>query len=111
MAKRPCKQPGCSSIVEHGYCDEHRRKAYKASDNVYNNRAWRNASKQYLAMNPLCIECYNNGHIKQAECVDHIQPHKGDMVLFWNQANWQALCNVCHSAKTAKENNFGHINE
>ena len=36
--------------------------------------------------------------------VDHIMPHKGNMALFWNRANWQPLCNHCHSqAKQAQE--------
>lgn len=35
--------------------------------------------------------------------VDHIVAHKGDMGLFWDQANWQALCKPCHSRKTATE--------
>ncbi|WP_309242099.1 HNH endonuclease [Paenibacillus sp. S150] len=30
-------------------------------------------------------------------------PHKGDMELFWNEANWQPLCASCHGIKTAKE--------
>jgi positive regulator of sigma E activity len=26
---------------------------------------------------------------------------KGDLALFWNESNWQALCRRCHNRKTA----------
>jgi 5-methylcytosine-specific restriction protein A len=35
--------------------------------------------------------------------VDHIVPHKGEKVAFWNRANWQPLCKRCHDIKTATE--------
>jgi 5-methylcytosine-specific restriction protein A len=42
--------------------------------------------------------------------VDHIVPHKNDMTLFWDKANWQSLCGPCHSTKTAGEDGgFGNL--
>jgi 5-methylcytosine-specific restriction protein A len=38
-----------------------------------------------------------------ATVVDHIIPHNGDMVRFWDQDNWQPLCKQCHDIKTATE--------
>jgi 5-methylcytosine-specific restriction protein A len=38
-----------------------------------------------------------------ATVVDHIVPHRGDQRLFWDEANWAALCKPCHDAKTARE--------
>ena len=35
--------------------------------------------------------------------VDHIIPHRGDLEMFWNQLNHQALCKRCHDSKTARE--------
>lgn len=36
--------------------------------------------------------------------VDHIKPHEGDEALFWDPANLQLLCAVCHSgAKQSAE--------
>jgi 5-methylcytosine-specific restriction protein A len=44
-----------------------------------------------------------------ATVVDHIVPHKGDKVKFWDSSNWQSLCKRCHDAKTATEDGgFGH---
>jgi 5-methylcytosine-specific restriction endonuclease McrA len=35
--------------------------------------------------------------------VDHIQPHKGDETLFWDENNWQPLCRQCHDIKATIE--------
>ena len=34
-------------------------------------------------------------------------PHRSDPVLFWDEANWAALCKRCHDAKTAREGRWG----
>ena len=64
---------------------------------------WQRASKGFLRANPLCIECSREGLTVPATVVDHIVPHKGDMVLFWESSNHQPLCKPCHDTKTAKE--------
>lgn len=38
-----------------------------------------------------------------ATVVDHIVPHKGDQTLFWNEANWQPLCKLCHDSLKQKQ--------
>lgn len=65
---------------------------------------WQKAREQYLNANPLCVFCERNGRTTAATVVDHIVAHRGDMVLFWDQANWQSLCKPCHdSVKQAEE--------
>ena len=64
---------------------------------------WRQAREQYLKQNPLCVLCLKNGKYVSAVVVDHIIPHKGDMKLFWNRNNWQALCKQCHDRKTDRQ--------
>lgn len=64
---------------------------------------WQQARAGYLAKHPLCANCQKEGRVEEATEVDHVIPHRGDMTLFWDQANWQALCKPCHSAKTASE--------
>lgn len=59
--------------------------------------AWQKASKRFLLDNPTCARC-----AADAQVVDHIQPHRGDPVLFWEYTNWQALCKRCHDRKTAR---------
>lgn len=58
------------------------------------NGTWEKARKEYLIRKPVCIMC---GAI--AKVVDHIKPHKGDLVSFWDKSNWQSLCSNCHNSK------------
>ena len=59
--------------------------------------------RQYLATHPLCVKCMSVGRYTKATVVDHIKPHRGDSVLFWDRDNWQALCKRCHDRKTWAE--------
>lgn len=39
---------------------------------------------------------------------DHIQPHRGDEMLFWDEGNLQTLCKPCHDRlKQAEERRAG----
>ena len=73
-----------------------------ASNRGYDAR-WRAARASYLQANPLCAECARYGCTEAATVVDHITPHKGNDVLFWDDRNWQALCARCHNRKTARQ--------
>lgn len=57
---------------------------------------WRTAREAFLTKHPTCVLC---GVL--ANVVDHIVDHRGDQKLFWDRNNWQALCQPCHSTKTA----------
>lgn len=59
---------------------------------------WQQAREGWLRNSPLCVRCQQEGINKPANVVDHIQPHRGDMTLFWDRANWQSLCTNCHSS-------------
>lgn len=73
-----------------------------AAQRLYNAR-WRKARWRFLRDNPLCVQCRDAGYFVPARIVDHIKPHKGEHGLFWDTANWQALCKTCHDRKTATE--------
>lgn len=93
--KRPCAHPGCPELVAEGkYCDKHRalhpEETRSASGRGY-GRAWQKASKQFFAAHPLCAQCLEEGRYTRATVVDHIQPHRGDRVLFWDRTNRQGL--------------------
>jgi 5-methylcytosine-specific restriction enzyme A len=64
---------------------------------------WRRARAAYLARHPLCVRCQAEGRIEPSTTVDHIVPHRGDQTLFWDEANWAAMCKRCHDAKTTRE--------
>jgi 5-methylcytosine-specific restriction enzyme A len=38
---------------------------------------------------------------------DHIRPHDGDPVLFWNEANLQCLCKACHDGPKQAQDRKG----
>lgn len=79
-----------------------------ASARGYGSR-WRKSSQAYLQRHRLCVHCLEKGRTTLALAVDHIVPHRGDMTLFWDPTNWQALCKTCHNRKTAAEDGgFGN---
>jgi 5-methylcytosine-specific restriction endonuclease McrA len=72
-------------------------------DSLYGRR-WRKVRAAHLRNNPLCAYCARQGLTTLATVVDHIKPHRGDPALFWDETNWQSLCQPCHdSIKQAEE--------
>lgn len=107
----PCAHQGCPRLVPRGqkYCEEHAERhpeeSRPSAERGY-GYAWRKARKLYLDEHPLCAECVKEGRYIKATDVDHIVPHRGDPMLFWDQSNWQALCHRHHSEKTRNEDQF-----
>lgn len=114
---KPCRKAGCplTTIDASGYCHKHlhlkkqvqrhrrgRDKRPSACQRGY-DRNWSKARKLFLIDNPLCVRCADRGLIVAAQVVDHIEPHRGDRLKFWDRDNWQALCTRCHNQKTASE--------
>lgn len=64
---------------------------------------WQQAREGFLRRHPLCVYCELDGRVTAADTLDHIVPHRGDMVKFWDHDNWQSLCSTCHSSVKAKE--------
>jgi 5-methylcytosine-specific restriction endonuclease McrA len=69
---------------------------------LYASHRWRVASENFRTWpeHALCADCLAAGEIVPSKVVDHIEPHNGDLVKFWDETNWRALCIACHSAKT-----------
>lgn len=66
--------------------------------------AWQRFRDAWFKLEPrFCAHCAARGIVRPAKVADHIRPHKGDPVLFWDPHNLQPLCLSCHSAKTAQE--------
>ncbi|MBV4424309.1 HNH endonuclease [Clostridium tyrobutyricum] len=106
---KPCKHPGCPKLTEGYYCEEHealhRGDRANAGRRGYNSK-WRIARSRYLKAHPLCVRCKEENKLTKATVVDHIKPHRGDRVLFWNESNWQSLCKRCHDIKTMTEDRY-----
>lgn len=72
---------------------------------LYGHWRWRRAREMFLRLNPLCVMCEAEGRVELGTVVDHITPHKGDMVLFWDRGNWQPLCASHHSGDKQRIDN------
>lgn len=126
--KRPCAWQGCHEYALPGksYCEAHQkqwnsiannkqklrrlherlnrtRKDFRERSKPYNNDRWKRSRALFLQLHPWCEECRKQGKLVPATDVDHIVPHRGDMTLFWDEGNWQALCHECHARKTYAE--------
>lgn len=111
---KPCAYPRCRALTTKGaYCEAHQKQKQKRTELTRQSSTqrgygykWQKASKAYLKKHPFC-ECKNcqagKLQLKPAEAVDHIIPHRGDMKLFWDRSNWQAINKQCHDKKTATE--------
>lgn len=83
--------------------DARRRARAEANRNpsireLYRTPRWRALRRQVLLEEPVCRTrlCGNRSVI-----VDHVRPHQGDPLLFFNRANLAGRCKRCHDAKTA----------
>ena len=70
-------------------------------------RKWQRMRALYLQTYPLCVMCQSLGQVVQANVVDHKRAHKGDPGLFWDRANWQALCYSHHNSVKQSEDRTG----
>ena len=115
---RQCTHGGCRELTQNTKCPKHETLEAKESDSRrgtarergYDSR-WSKASRTYLRSHPICqcLECKANNKLTPATVVDHIIPHRGDMVLFWDTSNWQSMSKRCHDRKTATHDGaFGH---
>jgi len=76
-------------MVPSGYRQQHAR--LSAPARLYDSR-WRKARLAFLRDRPLCVQCMDGGRVAPATDVDHVIPHRGNRGLFWDEENWQALC-------------------
>lgn len=118
-SKKPCTYPGCRALAIGKYCDKHAntdkdkktahdKRRLSSSKRGYGTK-WRKYRLRFLAEHPMCVHCILHGRVVIATVVDHMVPHRGDMVKFWDTGNHQALCKRCHDVKTAKQDGaFGN---
>jgi 5-methylcytosine-specific restriction endonuclease McrA len=75
---------------------------------------WTDASAKFRIANPLCHGCKALGIVEPSRVTDHVLPHKGNMIVFWDTSKWQPACYWHHDAvKKMQEVSFasGTINE
>ena len=105
QAPRFCAVPGCAQVTTRRRCLAHAAVAEHARPNYALRRWYRTPRWQALRATILreagytCADC---GQVFLALEVDHIVRHEGDPARFWDRANLQALCRMCHSRKTQR---------
>lgn len=72
-------------------------------ERMYDSVRWRKARAAFLVAHPLCAMCARVGRDTAANTVDHIRPHGGDPVLFYDRENLQSLCAPCHGIKRRQD--------
>jgi len=101
---RPCSWPGCPKLQP---CDVHKRKAHDVERRSEHQRLygyrWQRARKRFIEQNPLCKPCEEAGRFTPTFAVDHRTPHRGNAALFWDEQNWDPLCESHHNAKSRSE--------
>lgn len=73
---------------------------------------WQKASKAFLAAHPLCQcpECdEGRKRVRASTVVDHKIPHRGDLELFWDVGNWQAMAKECHDSYKQRIEKSGRV--
>lgn len=68
----------------------------KALAHLYKTTAWKRTRAYQLQVEPLCRYCLQVGRLTPATVADHIEPHRGDEIKFWN-GELMSLCASCHS--------------
>ncbi|WP_057745739.1 HNH endonuclease [Liquorilactobacillus capillatus] len=115
---KQCNHAGCRELVPFNerYCSKHKQtynkqvyytRTYDSNESkmqqFYHSAAWRRLSRRFLENNPVCVKCYEDGVIRKADVVDHVQEVKDNWSRRLDESNLQALCNVHHNAKTRNE--------
>ena len=119
MVYKVCLVPGCPELIESGgYCEKHKQTAARRYNQyvrdpkiqaMYDSTWWRRERRIFLNAHPLCEcpDCVVNDLTTPATMVDHKIPHNGDVKLFRDKSNWQAMSLPCHNIKTKKEQEHG----
>jgi hypothetical protein len=69
---------------------------------LYASRRWRRERDEFLRLNPICCMPSCGRH---AVIADHRDGHQRRdwRERFWDWSTWQAMCDECHGAKSARE--------
>jgi len=103
--KKPSKICSICRKIKFEGCTRCKKKPFEgiARDNYpfYNSQRWRKIAKNHKKINPLCIQCLQEGKTTPVDVTDHIISiddggHKTDL------NNLQSLCHACHNSKTGR---------
>ncbi|HEX5935972.1 MAG TPA: HNH endonuclease signature motif containing protein [Pseudorhizobium sp.] len=75
------------------------RTAREGWHHLYDTAAWKRLRQHQLTMEPLCRFCLEVEDVTEADTVDHVEPHRGQLDLFYDPDNLQSLCRSCHDGR------------
>ncbi len=103
-AKKACATPGCPNLTDMGRCEKCRPKEDNRP-NAYQRGydwQWSKFRKRYLARNPLCRDCLDEGHATPATEIHHKIKLAERPDLKYAESNLIELCKTHHSRRTAR---------
>jgi 5-methylcytosine-specific restriction protein A len=110
--KKPCAHRGCRELTSGRYCEAHGKQAAKdynqhkrdPESNKRYGRNWKQIRAAFLASNPLCVLCREDGRLTPADTVHHKRRLSDGGTH--DRENLQALCSKCHSRLHAEEGDY-----
>lgn len=92
--------PDQSRTANQRYNSQRRRD--RETDRLYSTRQWQKLRAEHLRLEPLCRMCQAEGRVTAATVCDHVEPHRGDVALFW-AGPFQSLCKPHHDSQKQRE--------
>ena len=74
---------------------------------LYDTKRWKALRLLLLGREPTCRLCRQRDRLTAACVVDHRQPHKGDVTLFYDESNLHSLCKTCHDGTKQRQEHRG----
>jgi 5-methylcytosine-specific restriction protein A len=65
---------------------------------LYSSARWQRRRRLQLLDHPLCKFCLERGVVTPAIVADHLEPHRGDVNLFYT-GELMSLCKACHDSR------------
>ena len=99
---RPANRPDRSDQRREA---DQRRAASKHWRKWYSTARWRAIRTARLGVDPLCRYCLDEGRTEPATVVHHVQPHRGDPLLFYAFSNTESVCKAHHDRDLQRAEN------
>lgn len=101
----------CWRLTSGTRCDEHQQatrrvhRRFQTGATAYNSARWIRLRNRFRTEHPYCVNAAKGDPrcTLLTDIVDHIEPHRGDEALMFDESNLAGMCWSCHSRKTASE--------
>ena len=107
--RRPGKHRSTLTKRDRNRRHDAKRRYDKPWRNLYKTKRWRLIRQAQLTLHRLCERCLPKGKLIAAEVVHHVEPHRGDPVLFYS-GPFQSICKPCHNSDAQGEERRGYSN-